>query len=237
MKATILKLLHRFGYDIVRYPDPESPKIRVFELVLEHVVSVTPDFFFVQIGANNGVRNDPIHKHVLSHHWRGILVEPQPDVFRELVANYAGETQLIFENVAIAAEDGVVSIFTEDDSVPGQRRTGQASLFKEHVAFNLGKGGRIKELRVPALSVSSLISKHAISKVDLLQIDAERYDFEIIKMFGLSKLKPTIINFEHQSLYGPERRACWKYLADRGYSLRTDPTNSDTVAYLEADQT
>src|SRR5262245_33603946 len=115
MKRMIKSLLNRVGVDIVRYPDPVTPKIDVLDLVLKHVASRAPNFFFIQIGANDGVTSDPIRKYILNYHWRGILVEPQPDIFRALVANYDGETQLIFENVAIAPEDGIVSLFSADD--------------------------------------------------------------------------------------------------------------------------
>jgi FkbM family methyltransferase len=239
MKQLILNILHRAGYSVVRYPDPVSPRIDVLGLVLEHVASSTPDFFFIQIGANDGVTDDPIHKYVLKYHWRGILVEPQPDVFRTLVANYGGEPQLLFENVAIAPEDGVVSLFTPDypasesGGVQGVRRNhAQTSFNKGHVISRLGNDGRIKELKVPAVSVSTLISKHSISKIDLLQIDAEGYDYDIIRMFDFNKLKPTIINFDSLCLNGPRRRECWKYLADWGYRLLTDGA-MDTLAFLQ----
>jgi hypothetical protein len=82
MKQMIRSFLNRIGYDIVRFPDPVSPKIDVLDLVLKHVASLTPDFFFIQIGANNGMTGDPIRKYILKYHWRGILVEPQPDIFQ-----------------------------------------------------------------------------------------------------------------------------------------------------------
>ncbi len=89
---------------------------------------------------------------------------------------------------------------------------------------------------MPALSVSSLLSKHAVSKIDLLQIDAEGFDYEIIKMFDSSAVKPLIINFEHAHIPGPLRRECWQHLAKRGYSLAV-ASGMDTVAYLQRDRT
>jgi FkbM family methyltransferase len=231
MKELARSFLNRLGYEMVRFPDPVAPKIDVLDILLKHTASQTPDFFFIQIGANNGVTNDPIREYVLKYHWRGILVEPQPDVFRELVANYAGETQLLFENVAIAPEDGVVTLLTVDHPSPSPHWHAQASLKRSHVTDNLPKGTLVKELKVPALSVSTLLSKHAISKIDLLQIDAEGFDYDIIKMFDFNKVKPTIINFEYICLNGPRRRECWKYLADWGYSLLTG--QFDALAYLE----
>lgn len=232
MKSMMKSLLNRVGFDIIRHPDPVAPKIDVLDLVLKHVASRTPDFFFLQIGANDGVMGDPIRKYILKYHWRGLLVEPQPDIFRKLVANYEGEPQLIFENAAIAPEDGVVSLFAVDDPEAPAWILGASSLRRDHLAKGVGKNACIKELRVPALSVPNLLTKHAVSKIDLLQIDAEGFDYEIIRMFDFNKVKPTIINYEYSSIPGPRRRESWRYLADRGYRLIA--TNSmDTLAFLE----
>ena len=78
------------------------------------MASRVPDFFFVQIGAHDGIRDDPIRKYIVKSHWRGLLVEPVPHIFRKLVENYRDETQLIFENVAVAAHDGVMPFYTLD---------------------------------------------------------------------------------------------------------------------------
>ena len=45
---------------------------------------------FVQVGANDGYRFDPLRKHIVAYHWPGLLIEPQPDVFAELKQNPRG---------------------------------------------------------------------------------------------------------------------------------------------------
>jgi len=232
MKQMIKNTLKRVGYDIVRYPDPVAPQIDVFDLVVNQVAPMTPDFFFIQIGANDGISEDPIRDYVMKYHWRGVLIEPLPDMFRELVANYAGETQLIFENAAIAIEDGTISLFTLDDPTRDRSANRSTSLLKDHLVRSFGKDAPIKELRVPALSLASLFSKHEISKVDLLQIDAEGFDYDIIKMFDFARMKPTVIQFEHASMSGPRQRETWGYLANLGYSL-TKTSVLDTLAFLQ----
>lgn len=61
-----------------------------------------PDFFFVNIGANDGVLNDPIHPFVRRYGWRGIAVEPVPHVFAQLQANYRDVPGVVLEQVAIS---------------------------------------------------------------------------------------------------------------------------------------
>jgi FkbM family methyltransferase len=59
-------------------------------------------FFFVNIGANDGVVADPIYPFIKKHGWSGIAVEPVPHVFEQLERNYAHLDGVILENVAIA---------------------------------------------------------------------------------------------------------------------------------------
>ena len=49
-----------------------------------------PAATFVEIGANDGERHDHLRGFILERDWRGLMVEPLPDLFARLVANYAG---------------------------------------------------------------------------------------------------------------------------------------------------
>jgi FkbM family methyltransferase len=61
-----------------------------------------PDFFFVNIGANDGVVADPTYPFIRKYGWRGIAVEPVPYVFEQLERNYAGLDGVILEQAAIS---------------------------------------------------------------------------------------------------------------------------------------
>lgn len=63
-----------------------------------------PDFFFVNIGANDGVVNDPIYPFIERYGWRGIAVEPVPHVFERLCTNYRSLPGVVLEQVAISEE-------------------------------------------------------------------------------------------------------------------------------------
>jgi hypothetical protein len=63
---------------------------------------LSPGFFFVDIGANDGMVADPICPFIRPYGARGIFVEPVPYVFERLQANYADVPGIVFENVAVA---------------------------------------------------------------------------------------------------------------------------------------
>jgi hypothetical protein len=61
------------------------------------------DFFFADLGANDGVCNDPIYPFVRKYGWKGLVVEPHPMAFAMLQRNYADVAdRIIFEQALIA---------------------------------------------------------------------------------------------------------------------------------------
>lgn len=114
LKAFVQRCVKMFGYRIEKVRDTLIAPIDLLDLLRTKVSPERPDFFFVQIGANNGLTDDPLRQFVTKHHWHGVLVEPQPQVFQQLLKNYEQEKQLAFENAAIADKDGTVRLFVAD---------------------------------------------------------------------------------------------------------------------------
>ena len=69
-------------------------------------------------------------------------------------------------------------------------------------------GGCIEKVAVRCENFEYILDKYEISKLDLLQIDAEGYDFELLKIFPFTKVVPKIIHFEHIHLTQIDRNAC-----------------------------
>ena len=65
--------------------------------------------------------------------------------------------------------------------------------------------------------------------VDVIQIDAEGYDGEILKMIDLARYKPIIVNFEFLCLSKRELEWHAERFVDHGYSIFRD--RSDMTAY------
>ena len=70
---------------------------------------------------------------------------------------------------------------------------------------------------MPTVRFANLLARHKVTAIDLLQIDAEGFDFEVIKMLDLRAMKPAIIHYEHFHLSPADRRAANEYLAEHGY--------------------
>ena len=91
----------------------------------------------------------------------------------------------------------------------------------------------IIEEKVVCISLDKLIDKYSVSKIDLLQIDTEGYDYEIISNMDFSRIKPRIIHFEHELKLGTMSKENFTKLADlliqHDYFLIVDKI--DAIAY------
>jgi FkbM family methyltransferase len=229
------KIARRAGYRIEPAIEPPDAPIDVLDMLVRRECSGRKDFYFVQIGANDGLRFDPIRKYILEYHWRGLLVEPVPYLFEQLVKNYAGEAQLDFESAAIGPEDGQIMLYTIPASadVPDFMH-GMTSVSPDVLQLQRWQlpevDKLIQQLRVPCLTLETLLDRHRVQRVDLLQIDVEGYDFEILKMWDFERYMPAIIQYEHAHLSPVEKIASLAFLHQRGY--RTAAVRGDTIAHL-----
>ena len=220
LKKGLIRLLQSRGYSIGS---------ATFAAILWTCSRKREGFFFVQIGAYDGRESDPIQGFVRRHRWRGILVEPQPDAFECLRRNYAGSPGLIFENVAIADHEGSLPLYRLRDEfahlVVGCDHRILSSLDPEHVTKQLAEQADAREavqsIQVRCLTLSGLLAKHGVHKLDLLQIDAEGYDYQILKMVDFRKIKPQIIRFEHAHLTAIEKGECIQLLVSEDYKVVT----------------
>ena len=223
-------LLSKNNYRLVKVYRTNIVPVDVLDLAINTVAFTTPNFFFVQIGANDGLTSDPIRVYVKKYHWKGLLVEPHPDVFAALQQNYKEETQLIFENAAITQRDEWISLYTVDEVVAGDSPSLYSSIDSHMLKRDFGSKAPIREIRVPGLTLSTLISKHHISSISLLQIDTEGYDCDIMSMIDWTIIRPSIINFEHIHCSLDAKERCYGLLTEHGYQLHE--SNWDTLALL-----
>lgn len=222
-KQAIQRLATAFGFQIERIRPSPGP-VDVLELAVHLLLARRQGFFFIQIGANDGVAGDPLRRMILKYHLRGVLVEPNPTAFARLVANYRGETQLRFENVAIAPSQGTRALYfpaakVDDDVL--------ASFDRNVLTRRLKRNAEIREIQVPTLPLGLIIERSGEQEVDLLQIDTEGYDFEVLKMIDFNRWLPTIINFEHIHLTKDAYAQSIELLVSHGY--RTCVHGVDTM--------
>ena len=237
-------VLAQYEYTVVRPPrvfrnNPSSELKVSFSLVLADFLRRAPEVTFVQVGGFDGQSNDPLFSHVTSLHWKGLVVEPQPDAFASLASAYAGEPQVALENVAVAAKEGTETLWRIRRGVLGLPEWAPqlASFDREVVLRHKAQIPNIEDLiepwPVPCRTLTSLLTKHELHRVDVLQIDVEGFDYEVIKLIDFERWKPAIVRYEHAHLSEDDAEACLELLAGQGYRLAVE--RRDTIAYRSPD--
>ena len=176
------------------------------------------DFFVIQVGANDGLMDDPIRQYIIRYRWHGILVEPQVNEFKRLQENYKNESdRLVFKNVAISDHDGIQNLYkVKDDLILEEWQRGSATLSPKD-GFKR-RNDVITEI-VKCITFDTLIQTNNVKNIDLLQIDVEGFDYEIIKLINFNSIKPKLIRYEHRHLNYSDKYECKKYLKKIGYKI------------------
>jgi len=233
-KNAFQALLRRHGIELRKAPARFEP-IPVFTLAVEALMARRGDgLHFVQVGANDGVFSDPLRKYLLSHGWHGVLVEPQPLVFERLKVNYAAcADRLIFENLAISTQPSL-TLHLPPPASDGRGMEYAESVVSTHARLIANQIGRredqLRKFVVPAMTLDLLFAKHGIDALDLLQIDAEGYGWQVLQTLNLATTMPTLIQLETGLMARQDLSAMAGRLQNCGYLFFYGGMQGDALA-------
>lgn len=204
-------------------PDWAWPRYRIeldefttFGLTLRSVVTERferPDVDFVQVGAHDGIHDDPIHAWLSRFGWRGIRLEPIPEVFESLVSNCRELPNVTPVNAALSDTDGTRDLYVDESRYAISSFTPDRNLLKWRPD--------VTTLTVETRTFDSLVEEFGIESIDLLQIDTEGFDFEVLKLLDMQRCRPRVINMEFFALPIEERVELFGFLRDHGFAWRS----------------
>lgn len=193
-----------------------------------------PNVCYLQIGAFDGVQNDPVYPLIQRHRLRGILLEPQKDAFERLKSNYAQFAGFRFFNAAIAANDGESILYRIKPEAKGppwlhQIASFDRSVILRHAHMVPDLDSMIATETVRCVSFATLFNEIGPQTIDLVQVDAEGFDAEILRLLQAAGCTPAIVRFEHKHLSVAEHARTLESLVRQQYRLAI--CGSDTLAY------
>lgn len=161
------------------------------DLKIFNIVKHIENGFFIEAGANDGVRqnNTLILEQYLN--WKGLLIEPNKklyDICKQCRPNS------IVENYGLVSdkkEGSTIQGFFDDTGYAESLMAQVADLDEKH---DINKGA--KAIPVPCCTLNSLLLKHSINKIDLFVLDVEGYEKEVLEGFDIRKYKPSFIVVE-----------------------------------------
>lgn len=197
----------------------------------------TDNFFFIQIGSNDGITGDPIHHLIVEHNFRGILIEPVSYLYKRLMRVYANNKKLTFKNIAIAEKNGYKKFYR----LKKNNETNNPFWYEQIGSFNKNVVLKHKKMipnfdkyfieeKIKCSTFKNLIKENRVKFIDLLHIDTEGYDYEIIKMINFNNIKPQMILYENKHLSFSDKKCCLDLLKHHGYKIID--LKEDTFAHL-----
>jgi FkbM family methyltransferase len=189
----------------------------------------------VQVGSNDGSMGDPLHDVIVKYGWRGVLVEPLPHLFAALKENYRGVPGLSFEQAAIGTTDGMTTMYSVRTRPGDPVWVMGLSSFRRDVILESANeipdiAERIEEVEISVLRLETLLERHGINQIDLLQTDTEGYDHEILRQVDFSaSWAPHQLIYESCHLDGPTLEKTHEMLRSAGYTVM--PAGYDEFAY------
>jgi len=224
VRKLLNKLLGPAGYRIER--------VSRFHRELDALPKQPRGFKFVQIGAHDGVRIDDLYRFVTSHLCSGIVVEPLPDAFERLRANYADYPRILPINKAIHEVADYLQLYRVTPAALARYAgwaSGIASFDRDHLLRHGIAPEDLTAVSVRCTPLMKLLEETTMLDADLLQIDTEGYDAAILRMIDYSRFRPRLIKYEHKSLSADERAETVVRL--QKYGFRTVMEGPDMTAW------
>jgi len=160
------------------------------DIVVSKLLSGVKNGIYVDVGAN-----DPEYisntRYFYERGWRGINIEPHPEMFEKIVKNRPEDTNL---NIGIATQEGALTFYKLD--VPAETA---GSTFDKAIAEELkAKGYTISaEITMPVYPLAKILEANLkFPKIDFMSVDTEGFDLEVLKSNDWERFRPSVLVVE-----------------------------------------
>ena len=248
IKKLIKNFIKKNGY--VSKNSLSTSKLKYDPLYLLLFALQKKNYKIIQIGANNGVHNDPINAFIEDYNNKITYLgfEPQEISFNELKKNYQIYKNFYFIKQCVGKE-GTNNFYYLNKKFEDLCKkndwffnNGTNSLIKENLSKrliqnNLNPDDYIASYKIEVLPLKKSIETNSkdilerFKNIDLLQIDAEGYDDQVIYNSSIDYFKPKYINFESKNLDKNNLDNLIKFLKENSYKCIKWKT-SDHLAVL-----
>jgi FkbM family methyltransferase len=189
--------------------------------------------YFVELGANDGIRQSNTFYFEKQHHWHGLLIEPILHNFLACKANRSPKNAYACAAcVSFAyAEPHVRLVYANLMTTPVDLESDIADprAHAESGKVYLRNGETPVEILAPARTLTALLDEaHAPCLIDLLSLDVEGAEIEVLKGIDHQRYR-----FKYLLIECRNGEAITAYLGEKGYKCIDKLSNHDYL-YAEA---
>lgn len=144
-------------------------------LMLRYVArSIDPRGIVVEVGAGSGRGTRRMAERVGLDPSRCYLIEACPENFSRMEAGCPGYRNL---NLAVAAQDGSVKLYTVDD--PRWDGSSKSNTIYGAALRHKFPGKKVNEIEVPARTLASIYAEHGLDRVEFLWLNCEGAEYQL----------------------------------------------------------
>ena len=215
----------------------------------ERIKRFLTDFFrsaptatVLQIGANDGVMNDPLRPFLPTHQGKIVLVEALPHYCASLRQLYRDQKNVNVAALLVASREEerdfyyirpAVADLMDGDGPPNRWAHGQGSFRKstvvDWIVKNQFRGQAYRQnlpmfidaiecCRLTSVTLSSLTNTYQLGQIDLVVLDVQGAEYEVLSSLkGIEKFPRFIIYEDDSSLSDQDRSGLESMLSTMGY--------------------
>ncbi len=150
--------------------------------------------FFVEAGANDGLSESNTYYLERVKGWRGVLVEPIPELYRRCVRERP--RSMVFQCALVSDGYAEETIEMRAGHLLSRVRGSFDSAQEEerHAARTRAWFGiEARDLRVPARTLTSVLDEAGAGEIDFLSLDVEDYELEVLAGLDFDRFAPRFL--------------------------------------------
>jgi len=167
--------------------DPSSGFYSQFyeDYILSHVFQDVSDGVYVDVGANDPDQST-VTKYFYLAGWRGINIEPNPDMFVLLEKNRPEDINV---RVGISDKPGALTFYRFKNAA------GLSTFDRKIALLDKAKGADFEEIRIPMTTLEQVLAKHerVTSGFTFLNVDVEGFERQVFASVDLKQHPPSVI--------------------------------------------
>ncbi|MGB7270293.1 MAG: FkbM family methyltransferase [Albidovulum sp.] len=160
----------------------------------------------VQVGANDGAMADPVLGFFTNRPWRGLLIEPHPAYFADLVKRHASRPHITCLNIGVSDVPGSMKLHFLAEAARGRYPRwirGCASLDRARMEEQLAaavtdfgakpEADDLEAVDIRLERLDQILAAQDVTRADLLVIDVEGHEAAVLASVDLGALDLSLV--------------------------------------------
>jgi FkbM family methyltransferase len=186
------------------------------DYILAYVFKDQKSGFYVDVGANDPDKSS-VTKYFYQAGWRGINIEPIPELVEKLNKSRPEDTN---KGVAISDRPGQLTFYK------GIKASGLSTLSPKIAASHRAKGFEFTTIKIPVTTLNAVLDEHARDKPEItfLNVDVEGFEKQVLSSIDFKRYRPRVIMAESTApLTEVATHQAWEsILINNGYIFAMD---------------